>query len=40
MKAVKGDEWSAVISSQTHHTVEGMLVADGILNVSIAGFWR
>ena len=24
IKAVKGDDWSAAIDSQTHHTIEGM----------------
>ena len=28
IKAVEGDDWSAVIDSQTQQTIEGMLVAD------------
>ena len=35
MKAVEGDGWSAVIDSQTQHTMKGALVDDGILTVSI-----
>ncbi len=28
IKAVEGDDWSAVIDSQTQQTIEGMLAAD------------
>ncbi len=37
MKAVEGDDWSAVIHFQTQHTTEGLLVDDGILSVSFVG---
>ncbi len=36
IKAVEGDDWSAVIDSQTQQTIEGMLAADVPFGLSVA----